>query len=78
MRSFPAREKKKKNSHLLFGTFFQRDPVFSVRADIHFVGLDKVNPPRLLGNGALGAYSRDETQEAEVHLWRVRRERDGG
>lgn len=69
---------KNRDSYLLFGALFQSDPVLSVRADIHFVGLDKVNPPRLLGDGALGAYSRDETQEPEVHLWRVRRERDGG
>lgn len=61
-------------SYLLFGAFLQSDPVLPIRADVHFVGLDKVNPPGLLGNGALGADGRDEPQEPEIHLWRVKRE----
>ena len=58
----------------MLGALLQSDPVLSVRADVHFVGLDKVNLPGLLGNGALGAYGRDKPQEPEVHLWRVKRE----
>lgn len=42
-------------SYLLFRTFLQSDPVLSIGADIYFVGLDKVNPLCLLGNGALRA-----------------------
>lgn len=42
-------------SYLLFRTFLQSDPVLSIGADIYFVGLDKVNPMCLLGNGALCA-----------------------
>lgn len=60
--------------YLLFGAFLQGDPVLPVRADVHLVGLDKVNLVRLLGNGALGADGGDEAQEPEVHLRRAKRE----
>lgn len=58
--TFSPRKIRIKVSYLLFGAFLQSDPVLSIWADIHFVGLDKVSPPRLLGNGALGAYGWDE------------------
>lgn len=63
-----------KVSYLLFGAFLQSDPVLSIGADVHFVGFDKVNFVRLLGNGALCTYGRDEPQEPKVHLWRVKKE----
>lgn len=56
-------------SYLLFRTFLQSDPVLSVGADVHFVGLDKVNPLRFLGNGALRADGWHKAQEPEIHLW---------
>lgn len=69
---------RRRFSYLLFGAFLQGDPVLPIRADVHLVGLDEVDPPGLLGNGALGAYGRDEPQEPKVHLWGAKRERGGG
>ena len=56
-------------SYLLFGAFLQGDPVLSIRADVHFVGLDEVNLLGLLGDGALGTDGGDKPQESEIHLW---------
>lgn len=60
-------------SYLLFRTFLQSDPVLSIGADVYFVGLDKVNPLRLLGDGALRAYGGYKAQEPEIHLWMERK-----
>lgn len=43
-------------------------PVLAVGADLQFEGGDVVGLLRLLGNGALGGYARQNLQELEVDL----------
>lgn len=57
-----------RNAHLRLGALLHRDPVLSVRAQVHLVRANKVMLLGLFGDGALSPDGRDEPEEAQVHL----------
>lgn len=49
-------------------SLFQSDPVLAIGADVYSVSLDVIFLLGFLGYGTLCPHSRDESQEAQVHL----------